>query len=43
MNKVTVSIPALYDHTRMYFPSHLFLHMFSTIPEGAMNASAWPG
>jgi hypothetical protein len=39
-HKVTISIPALYDYTRMHFLSHLFLHMFRTIPEGAMNVSA---
>jgi hypothetical protein len=36
------SIPAPYDYTHMHFPTHLFLYMFSIIPEGAMNASACP-
>jgi hypothetical protein len=30
----------LYDYTQMQIPSHLFLPVFGTIPEGAINASA---
>jgi hypothetical protein len=39
-DKVTVPIPELYDYTQIQIPSHLFLHMSRTIPEGAVNASA---
>jgi hypothetical protein len=45
ITKVTESIPAfeLFPHPRITpfcIFSHLFMHMFGTIPEGAINASA---